>query len=128
VSSLAVNIFPALAVRNRDSHEVLPTVTRWSGADVRPFNELKLPAIMVGHAQYPALDNRPASLSRKIVTGLLREQLGFRGTVITDDMEMGAIHNFESAVVDAVRAGADIVLVCHTPAKIMAAYEALANA
>lgn len=117
--------FPGLGHAHQDSHEVLPTVTGWDESELRPFAELKLPAIMVGHAIYPELDDRPASLSRKIITGLLRQKLGYRGLVITDDMEMGAIHDFEAAVVEAAAAGADIILVCHTPAKIMAAYECL---
>jgi beta-N-acetylhexosaminidase len=117
--------FPGLGNARQDSHEVLPVVATWNAAELQPFTALPLPALMVSHAVFPALDARPASVSRKIMTGLLREQLGFTGTIFTDDMEMGAIRDFEGAVVEAVRAGADIVLVCHTPAKMMAAYECL---
>jgi beta-N-acetylhexosaminidase len=123
--------FPGLGAARQDSHEVLPVIDRTAAElmaeDVEPFRQLsrKLPAIMVGHAVYPALDSKPASLSRRIVTGLLREELGFGGVVISDDMEMGAIGDLPAAVRQAVAAGVDLVLVCHTPEKIMAAFEAL---
>lgn len=73
--------------------------------------------ILVSHLKYPALDEEyPASLSSKIMTDLLRNKLGYKGIIITDDMEMGAVANhndFRSIDVNAVKAGADIVLVCH---------------
>lgn len=73
--------------------------------------------ILVSHLKYLALDEEyPASLSSKIMTDLLRNKLGYKGIIITDDMEMGAVANhndFRSIGVNAVKAGADIVLVCH---------------
>ena len=73
--------------------------------------------ILVSHLKYLALDEEyPASLSSKIMTDLLRNKLGYKGIIITDDMEMGAVANhndFRSIGVKAVKAGADIVLVCH---------------
>lgn len=73
--------------------------------------------ILVSHLNYPALDEQyPASLSSKIMTDLLRNELGYKGIIITDDMEMGAVANhndFKTVGVRAVQAGADIVLVCH---------------
>ena len=73
--------------------------------------------IMVSHLTYPAFDETfPASLSPKIITGILRDELDYQGIVITDDLEMGAIskhYSFEEAGVKAVQAGVDIVLVCH---------------
>lgn len=73
--------------------------------------------ILVSHLKYPALDEEyPASLSSKIMTDLLRNELGYKDIIITDDMEMGAVANhndFRSIGVKAVKAGADIVLVCH---------------
>lgn len=73
--------------------------------------------ILVSHLKYPALDEEyPASLSSKIMTDLLRNELGYKGIIITDDMEMGAVANhndFRSIGVKSVKAGADIVLVCH---------------
>ena len=73
--------------------------------------------ILVSHLKYLALDEEyPASLSSKIMTDLLRNKLGYKGIIITDDMEMGAVANhndFRSIGVKAIKAGADIVLVCH---------------
>jgi beta-N-acetylhexosaminidase len=104
--------------------------------DVRAFAGLlpALSAVMVGHGHYPAFDGetpQPATLSPAIVGGLLRQQLGFAGVVVTDDLEMGAVGavgGFESAVVRAFNAGADLLLVCHTAAKMIAARDALAAA
>lgn len=91
--------------------------------DILPFktiideNEPNDYFILVSHLKYPALDEEyPASLSSKIMTDLLRNELGYKGIIITDDMEMGAVANhndFRTIGVNAVKAGADIVLVCH---------------
>lgn len=73
--------------------------------------------ILISHLTYTDLDNeKPASLSKKIITDLLRKELGFSGIIITDDMEMGAIANhndFRTVGVKAVKTGVDIVMVCH---------------
>lgn len=89
-------------------------------------------AMMVGHAQFPAWGKNagPASLNRDIVTGLLRESMGYRGLVMTDDLEMGAIANrYGSAEASrqAVRAGEEILLICHNPACAEIARDALAE-
>ena len=119
--------FPGIGKGRVDSHvdsssidvakEVLMT------EDIIPFktiideNEPNDYFILVSHLKYPALDEEyPASLSSKIMTDLLRYELGYKGIIITDDMEMGAVANhndFRSIGVKAVKAGADIVLVCH---------------
>ena len=131
--------FPGLGAALQDSHERLPTISRSRdqlfAEDIRPFAELapQLSALMVGHGHYVALDGKspkPASLSPAITGDVLRRQLGFTGLVLTDDMEMGAITragNFAGAVTGAVQAGADMVLVCHTPELILAAHAALAK-
>ena len=73
--------------------------------------------IMVSHLKYPQLDaQEPASLSQPIVTGLLRETLGYRGIIITDDLAMGAVANhndFRELGVKAIQAGVDIAMICH---------------
>jgi len=132
--------FPGLGGATIDSHEQLPTIRRTRkqllGEDVAPYVKFmrRLTAIMVGHGHYPAFDSekpKPASLSRAIVTNLLRKRLGFSGLILTDDMEMGAISqigSFEQAVVDAFLVGADMMLVCHTAEKALAAHEALSKA
>ncbi len=121
--------FPGLGGATLDSHERLPTIDRNVTEDIRPYRHLmrRLTAIMVGHGQYPSLDAKPASLSRVIINDLLRRQLGFTGLVFTDDLEMGAIESFEKAVGDAIHAGADMLLICHTPGKAVAARDILAK-
>ena len=73
---------------------------------------------MTAHVLYPALNPElPATLSPAILTGLLRQKLGYRGVVITDDLEMGAIVSHLSvgeAAVKALLAGADMALICHS--------------
>lgn len=88
--------------------------------DILPFktiidgNEPNDYFILVSHLKYPALDEEyPASLSSKIMTDLLRNELGYKGIIITDDMEMGAVANHNDFRSIGVKAGADIVLVCH---------------
>lgn len=89
--------------------------------DLKPFTELKQKlgssvAIMVGHVSYPKIDpsGSPASLSKPIVTGLLREHLGFEGLVITDDIGMagaGAAKSVKERVLQSIEAGVDMVIV-----------------
>ena len=74
-------------------------------------------AVMVAHILLNKIDSQnPASLSKTIITDLLRKQLNFNGVVITDDMTMGAIvknYTISDAAIKSVNAGSDIVLVCH---------------
>jgi beta-N-acetylhexosaminidase len=71
---------------------------------------------MTAHVLYSSLDEvRPATLSHHILTGILREELGFEGLIISDDMEMAAIsdgYSIEDATVQAIGAGCDMVLLC----------------
>lgn len=132
--------FPGLGGSRQDSHEELPTVDRSRSEllaeDIAPYRALhaRVRAIMVGHAHYPALDGaspKPASVSNTIMTDLLRRQIGFGGLILTDDLEMGAIRRYgelATVVVEALNAGADALLVCHEPACILAAHEALIKA
>ena len=132
--------FPGLGGAAQDSHEQLPTIHRSReqivSEDVKPYATLlrRLSAIMVSHGHYPAFDGEkplPATLSSNIMTGLLRRQLGYERLVLTDDMEMGAITqfgSFEQAIVDSFSAGADMMLVCHSAEKALAAHEALSKA
>ena len=88
--------------------------------------------ILVSHLTYPVLDaEQPASLSKKIVTGVLRDEMGYKGLIITDDMEMGAVakqYDFRELGVRAVKAGVDIVMVCHEYEHETAAYNGLLKA
>lgn len=72
--------------------------------------------VMVGHLIYTGLDTLPASVSPQVINNFLRNELGFQGIVITDDMEMGALtsmYSFREMGVAAVQAGVDVLLVCH---------------
>jgi beta-N-acetylhexosaminidase len=117
--------FPGHGDTAVDSHLALPTITgdrrRLDAIEIVPFRALirgGVGAIMTTHILFPALDPaRPATLSRPILTGLLREELGYDGLVITDCLEMDAIAGTigtPQGAVEALKAGADIVLVCHT--------------
>jgi len=115
--------FPGHGDTERDSHLELPIVRR--GRDVLEHTELApfraaiaagVPMLMTAHVLYPALDpDHPATLSRAILTDLLRHQLGFAGVIASDDLEMRAIADHQSigaAAVNSLRAGADALLVC----------------
>ncbi|MDI7248204.1 MAG: beta-N-acetylhexosaminidase [Bacillota bacterium] len=116
--------FPGHGDTSLDSHIDLPTVPhdkrRLKAVELRPFQaavDAGVDAIMTAHVTFPAFEPKPgmpATLSRAVLTGLLRDEMGFRGLVVTDAMEMGAIvKNFglEEAAVMAVNAGADMVLI-----------------
>jgi len=87
---------------------------------------------MTAHVRYPALDpDAPATLSPAILTDLLRTQLQFKGLALTDDLEMHAIidhYGVEEAAVRALRAGADILLICKDHDRQVAAMEAVYRA
>jgi beta-N-acetylhexosaminidase len=88
-----------------------------------------LELIMTAHVRYPELDSkRPATLSSRILRGALRRQLGFEGIIVTDDLEMGAItesYGPDQAALLAFRAGADLLMFCHTASRLPACIEAL---
>ena len=137
--------FPGLGASRVDSHEELPQVDitddELDGVDLLPYKQLisedLIHCVMVAHAAYPntrlqerAADGKllPSSLSRRVITDLLRNELGFRGLVITDDLEMGAIvKNFGvgEACVMAVEAGADMLAICADPGRIVEGFDAV---
>ena len=90
--------------------------------------------IMTSHPLYPRLDpspRTPATFSRLIVEDYLRGEIGYRGVIVSDDLEMGAIGEIcplGEATVRAAGAGHDLLLVCHTPARQRAAHAALLEA
>jgi beta-N-acetylhexosaminidase len=128
--------FPGLGGGALDSHHETPAIHRnfddlWH-EDLAPYRELRdqLPMIMVNHAAYPETlgGNRPASASPFWITTVLRQRIGYRGIIFSDDMEMGGILKFlpiEEAAIAAIRAGMDLVETCHSPELILRAYEAL---
>jgi beta-N-acetylhexosaminidase len=127
--------FPGLGGGSLDSHHVTPVIERtWDDLwqkDLLPYRHLKsrLPMVMISHASYPATgDSRPASISRHWITDVLIKRIGYRGLIISDDMEMGGIlgrASIEEAAVQAVLAGCHLIEICKNPALILRAYEAL---
>ncbi len=128
--------FPGLGKTPVDTHEALAVIDGpldylWAN-DLIPYRAVVaagVDTIMVSHVQFPALDPvYPATLSPRIIGGLLRREFGFDGLVCTDDMEMRAIadhYGQGEAVVLAALAGNDMILISHTPAAQEAAYDAL---
>ena len=119
--------FPGIGKRISDPHQEISSIDvsreTLENEDISPFKFIidNHPQdkfmIMVSHLKYPALDEEnSATLSYEIMTNLLRKELNFNGIIITDDLEMGAVSNyntFNDVGVKAVKAGADILLVCH---------------
>lgn len=118
--------FPGHGDTEVDSHYGLPVIQKstqemWL-SDLVPYRALcagpLLPAIMTTHIVFPAMDPlNPATTSEHILTGLLRQQLGYSGLIVTDCLEMDAIARgigTAAGAVAALRAGADMVMVCHT--------------
>jgi beta-N-acetylhexosaminidase len=128
--------FPGLGEGNLDSHHDMPVVNKsWKAMwdqDLRPYRELKsqIPFVMVAHAGYPAVtkDKLPASLSHKWMQDILRKKIGYRGLIISDDLEMGGVLStgaIEDVAVETLRAGADMFLVCHNQELVWRGYEAV---
>jgi len=132
--------FPGHGDTSSDSHLELPLVEhpieRLRGVELKPFRaaiDANVAALMTAHVFMPALDEaRPATLSNRIVSGLLREELRFEGVILSDDLEMKAIANtyaVPAAAVLAVEAGCDGVLICSGDHDLQAsALEALIHA
>ncbi|MBT9134492.1 MAG: Beta-hexosaminidase [Firmicutes bacterium] len=131
--------FPGHGNAGEDSHAVLPVVSRTAEVleqvELAPFRTAikeGIGALMTAHVLYPALDAaRPATLSGAIINDLLRHRLGFRGLLFTDCMEMSAIAKGVGTVegaVQALKAGADMVLVSHSEGVQVATYKAILNA
>lgn len=132
--------FPGLGPANLDPHLDLPVISlsrqEMEKCHFKPFREAiksGVDCMMTSHPIYPELEEGkiPATFSKKIVTGILREQLGFQGVIFSDDLEMGALKNLcsigESAV-RAIEAGHDMILVCHDFNAQKEVYQALLSA
>jgi beta-N-acetylhexosaminidase len=131
--------FPGHGDTLADSHHKLPRVShslrRLIEVELKPFQHAilnRLQAIMTAHVIYTALDPQfPATLSKKVVTKLLREAMEFRGLVITDDLQMKAIadhYSLSEAVIRSIEAGADLILICHQPEVLPLALDTLYQA
>jgi beta-N-acetylhexosaminidase len=118
--------FPGHGETAADSHLTLPespqTAARWREVEFKPFREAigaGISSLLVAHLACPALDpSAPSSLSRVIITDILRGELGFDGVVVSDDLEMEAIVGhvgIGEAAVRFVEAGGDLILICRNP-------------
>ena len=128
--------FPGHGSSAVDSHDALPEIdgddARLRGTDLVPFSTVAPEAIamMTGHLRVPAFDSeRPATLSPCIATQLLRDELGFRGALLSDDLEMRALGAVASpdVAVAALEAGVDLLLFAHDLDAATAAAEAIAE-
>ena len=133
-----VKHFPGHGDTHVDSHHALPTVDKTlaelEALELVPFRALGdvAPSVMTAHIVYPKLDpEHPATLSRAVLTGLLRGRLGYRGVVITDALMMKAVHErygHARAAVLALQAGADMPLAQGSRAEQLEALQAIAQA
>jgi beta-N-acetylhexosaminidase len=116
--------FPGYSAAKSDAHYELPKIDRTREEldqnELAVFRELidKVDSMMICHGWYPSLEPQktPASLSRHVITDLLRSEFGFDGLVMTDDLDMGAILNgysLEQTIRLAIDAGNNLVMICH---------------
>src|SRR5437762_10804694 len=137
--------FPGYSAATVDAHHELPTISRTreqldgeelavfrqfvgrDGSLSRPraidlnrpyFGDDKIDSMMTCHGWYPCFEPKrmPATLSHRVVTGLLRDEMGFDGLIMTDDLDMGAILNeygLEQTIRLAIAAGNDLAMICH---------------
>ncbi len=131
--------FPGHGGTTMDSHVELPVDDRpiesLEQSDLIPFRRATtngLEMLMTAHILYRSLDPMyPATLSHTIISGILRQSLAYTGVAITDDLDMGAVTNCfstEECAVAAIKAGVDILLVCQSAEKALAARDAILRA
>jgi beta-N-acetylhexosaminidase len=116
--------FPGHGDTAVDSHAGLPRVAhdlaRLDAVELVPFRACarETPAVMLAHVVYAGVDREnPASLSQRVIEGVLRDHLGYEGVAMSDDLQMAAIrrsHGFEEAAEISMRAGCDLLLIAHT--------------
>ncbi|WP_062350194.1 beta-N-acetylhexosaminidase [Bacillus kwashiorkori] len=133
--------FPGHGDTNVDSHLDLPIINhsmdRLEAVELKPFRasiEAGADTVMTAHVYFPSIEQEhglPATLSKKVITGLLREKLQFDGVITTDCMEMNAIANgvgTEKGAVEALKAGVDFVMISHTTSKQVGAISEIIKA
>jgi beta-N-acetylhexosaminidase len=131
--------FPGHGDMLLDSHVALPvcdrTVAQLNACELMPFHAAiaaGLEAIMTAHVIYSAWDaHLPATLSSAILTGILREKTGFQGVIISDDLGMAAVSEtmpWEEVPLQALRAGVDLLLICHQRERQEQAYACILSA
>jgi beta-N-acetylhexosaminidase len=144
--------FPGYSAATIDAHHDLPKIERtreqldreelavfraFAGRSdspnrLGPMREGMLDSMMICHAWYPVFESQkaPASLSRRVVTNLLRDEMGFEGLIMTDDLDMGAIVNeysLDETIRRALAAGNDLAMICHRVPAIAEAHRTLAT-
>jgi beta-N-acetylhexosaminidase len=129
--------FPGHGDTATDSHAGLPRVAhdlaRLEAVELQPFRAVidLVPAVMLAHVVYTGVDAaHPATLSRAIATGILRERLGFRGVAVSDDLEMAAIRRHWGVPTGAMRAleaGCDLLIIAHTPGYLLESMRQIAR-
>lgn len=109
--------FPGHGDTSEDSHILLPVINKsyknLIETDIMPFKEAissGVSSIMIGHLSIPAIDHKPASISKKIIANILRDELGFDGLILTDALTMKALKDIKSVCSQCIEAGADILL------------------
>ena len=128
--------FPGLGEGKLDSHHELPVIDKslklLLAEDLVPYRMLRrqLPFAMISHAAYPQVTKSkiPASLSKIWITDILKKKIGYRGLIVSDDLEMGGVLGaapIGEAAVEFIRAGGDLCLICHREDRLVEAYEAL---
>src|SRR5437868_670888 len=116
--------FPGYSAANSDAHYELPRIDRTreqlDANELAVFREFahEVDSMMICHGWYPCFEpeKTPATLSRRIVSDLLRKEFGFDGLVMTDDLDMGAIltgYRLEETIRLAIAAGNDMAMICH---------------
>lgn len=134
-----VKHFPGHGDTSVDSHVGLPVIEndleRLKSFELVPFQKAideGVDMVMVSHIMLPKIDeNDPATLSKTIVTDILRKDMNYNGVVVTDDMTMGAIiNNYDigEAAVKSINAGVDIVMVCHQYENVTKVIDAIKEA
>jgi beta-N-acetylhexosaminidase len=109
--------FPGHGDTSIDSHVSLPVISKsresLMSTDIIPFRraiDAGVSSIMMAHLIISAIDALPASLSKKIMSGLLRDELGYEGLILTDALTMDALNDFDTVPARCIQAGADIIL------------------
>ncbi len=116
--------FPGYSAASSDAHYQLPRIDRsreqLDQNELAVFREFvdDVDSMMICHGWYPCFESKktPATLSRRIITDLLRNELGFEGLIMTDDLDMGAIltgYDLEDTIRLAIAAGNDLAMICH---------------
>ena len=130
--------FPGHGDTRTDSHLALPVIKK----DIRKLEELEMipfkmavdagiPAITIAHIVVTGIDSVPATMSEKLITGILRKDMKFSGLILSDCMEMNAIsktYGIEEGCIRAVKAGIDLIFISHFHKKVKSALNALKEA